>query len=60
VENLIRLESGVEENRGGAAPPYGRVSFYAGGETFIRVLSKRRPDLATDIEALFHAMLTPE
>ncbi len=61
VENLIRLESGVEENPGGGAePPFGRVSFYAGGEAFIRVLSKRQPDLATEIEALFHAMLTPE
>jgi hypothetical protein len=60
IENLIRLEKGVDENKGGAERPFGRVSFYAGGEAFIRALEERDPSLANDIKALFHTMLTPD
>jgi hypothetical protein len=39
--------------RGGLKPPYSRVSFYAGGDALIRVLTSGKEAAADDIEGLY-------
>ena len=53
VENLVKRELGMEENKGGFRQPYSRVLFYAGGEAYIEYLHKRKPNLARDLKDLF-------
>ncbi len=57
IENLVRKELGLAPNRGGRKPPFSRVTFYAGGEAFIRFLTKSQPELLTEIDRLLPAML---
>ncbi len=54
IENLIKQRLGLAENHGGATPPFSRVTFYEGGARFIATLAAAHPELATDIEQLFH------
>ncbi|GAB4126217.1 MAG: hypothetical protein Kow001_22080 [Acidobacteriota bacterium] len=56
IENLVRLELKLPTNRGGLEPPFTRVTFYAGGEAFIRFLTGSRPEWLTGIERLLEAM----
>ena len=57
IENKIRARLGIPANRGGAEPPYNRVTFYYGGELFIGYLVWKDEDLLTDVEKLFGKML---
>jgi hypothetical protein len=50
IENRIQLRLGLPENHGGSEQPFSRVAFYAGGARLIA----SHPELATDLEALFH------
>lgn len=56
IENLVKREIGLKENRGGLAPPYSRISFYAGGEAYIDYLAKNEPELTNDLRALFQKL----
>jgi hypothetical protein len=56
VENLVKRQLGLLENKGGINPPFSRVSFYAGGEAFIHYLSKREPSLVNDLPSLFNKL----
>ncbi len=55
IENRIKQHLGLPENHGGAELPFSRVTFYEGGARLIAT----HPELAGDIEALFHWMKTP-
>jgi hypothetical protein len=57
IENQIRARLDLPENQGGKSGPMNRVSFYAGGEKFIDLITEEDPSLAVDIETLFHRML---
>jgi hypothetical protein len=56
LENRMRKVVGLPENRGGENPPFNRVTFYRGGDKFIRFLERRRPGTVNDLEKLFRAM----
>jgi hypothetical protein len=56
LENQARARFDLTENRGGWAPPYDRVTFYAGGSGLIALLVKQDKDLSEDMEALFERM----
>jgi hypothetical protein len=56
VENLVKRQIGMPENKGGINPPFSRVSFYAGGEAFIHYLSRREPSLVKDLPSLFNRL----
>lgn len=56
IENRMRAVLGLPENTGGESLPYSRVTFYRGGDKFIRFLEKGRPGIADDMEKLYHAM----
>lgn len=47
----------IAVNHHGFDPPYGRVTFYAGGSSTMRLLETQEPALTHDIERLFHRML---
>jgi ADP-ribose pyrophosphatase YjhB (NUDIX family) len=55
IENRIKQRLNLPENRGGAEPPFSRVTFYEGGARLIAT----RPELAADIEALFQWIKKP-
>ncbi|GEM_PF-173378 len=55
IENRIQQRLGLEENHGGAEPPFSRVTFYEGGARLIAT----HPESATDIEALFGWIKVP-
>jgi hypothetical protein len=57
IENRIQARLGLPENHGGLQPPFNRVSFYAGGSQYLKILSSLSPGLDTDIESLFHRMI---
>jgi hypothetical protein len=57
IENEIREQVNLPKNTGGREKPFNRVSFYAGGEMYVRFLLEQNPDLKTDLPALFHRML---
>jgi hypothetical protein len=59
LENRMRLAAGLSENKGGGNPPFNRVTFYRGGDKFIRFLERRRPGIADDLEKLYRAMGGP-
>ncbi len=56
LENRMREAAGLPENKGGGTPPFGRVTFYRGGDKLIRFLEKRRPGIADDLEELYRAI----
>jgi hypothetical protein len=56
VENLVKRQLGLKENKGGIEQPYTRVLFYAGGEAYIEYLTKRKPYLVEDLSDLFHQL----
>ncbi len=57
MENKIRARLGVPANAGGSDRPYNRVTFYYGGEMFVRYLVWHDEDLLTDSKKLFSTML---
>jgi len=60
IENEIRNQVGLPENRGGKEQPFSRVSFYAGGEIYVRFLLEQDPSVETDLAALFQRMFSLE
>ena len=58
IENRLQSHLGITENHYGQQKPYNRVTFYVGGSKFIHYLIQDKPDLYTDIEKLFHQMLS--
>lgn len=54
IENRIQQHLGLDENHGGAEPPFSRVAFYEGGARLIA----SHPEMAADLEALFHWIKT--
>lgn len=56
LENASRERLGLDANHGGIQPPYSRITFYAGGDRFIRWLAARDPALVADLPRLFAAM----
>ena len=58
IENRIRWRLELGENHGGATRPFSRVTFYEGGARLIASLASSQPELATDIEKLFHTINT--
>lgn len=56
IENRIRAVLGLPENAGGEDPPYDRVTFYRGGDGYIRYLERRQPGIAADMEKLYRAI----
>jgi hypothetical protein len=56
LENRTREAAGLPENKGGGTPPFGRVTFYRGGDKLIRFLERRRPGIADDLEELYRAI----
>lgn len=57
IENLIRQKFQLEENHGGADPPFNRVSFYEGGSRIISLLLEEDKGLKDDLEGLFEKLL---
>ena len=58
MENRMRLLLGGEENNYGLEQPFHRISFYVGGASYIRFLLLSAPELETDLEGLFHRLLS--
>lgn len=58
IENKISKKLGFKENRYGSVKPFTRISFYVGGEGYIKFLTAIEPDLAIDIEKLFYKMMS--
>jgi len=58
IENRLRNELELTENRGGIDPPFTRVTFYEGGERYISLLFSQDKELEEDIEVLFQRMLS--
>ena len=56
VENLVKRQLGMKENKGGFKQPYSRVLFYAGGEAYIEYLQKRNSNLVQDLQSLFQSL----
>ena len=56
VENRVKRELSLPENKGGLQPPYSRVSFYAGGEAYINYLAETNPMLVMDLRSLFQSL----
>jgi hypothetical protein len=53
IENKIRLRYGLDPNSGGREQPYGRVTFYYGGERLMTYLSAQRGGTFPDVRELF-------
>ncbi len=53
VENHLRGQLGLTENTAGLAPPFSRVTFYAGGAAYIDLLHAHNPALVEDLRQLF-------
>jgi hypothetical protein len=60
LENEIRKRVNLPLNTGGSEKPFNRVSFYAGGEVYVRFLLDQDSALETDLAALFNRMLNRE
>jgi hypothetical protein len=56
IENKIRRRYDLEQNPGGREQPYGRVSFYYGGEGLIAYLAARHGGIFPDVGELFGEM----
>ena len=56
LENKAAARLGQPANRGGAKPPFSRVTFYAGGEALIHAFAGREPGIDKDVERLYHAI----
>ena len=59
IENRMRAALGLAENKGGEALPYSRVTFYRGGDLFIRFLEHLSPGAANDMESLYRVISGP-
>ncbi len=57
IENKLRHQLGLENNRVGRSGSLSRLAFYAGGEAYINHLLKENPSLEADLEALFSKLL---
>lgn len=53
LENHMRGVVGLPENKGGEKPPFSRVTFYRGGDLFIRFLERRTPGVSRDLNKLY-------
>jgi hypothetical protein len=53
LENEVRGRFVRPANSGGKNPPYSRVTFYAGGEAFIRMLEKKEAGSVRNLEDLY-------
>lgn len=53
LENRLRAVLGLPENKGGETPPFGRVTFYRGGDKHIRFLERRSPGATGDMKDLY-------
>jgi hypothetical protein len=60
IENKISERLGFKENRYGSVKPFTRISFYVGGEGYIKFLTAIEPDLAVEIEKLFYKMMSQQ
>jgi len=56
LENRVRAVLGLPENRGGESPPFDRVTFYRGGDKFIRFLERRHPGISNDMEKIYQTI----
>ncbi len=56
LENKMRKHLNLPENKVGRQQPFSRTVFYAGGSAYIEYLTKKNPELLTDLEALFYNM----
>ena len=56
LENRMREVAGLSENKGGANPPFNRVTFYRGGDELIRFLEWRQPGISDDLTGLYRAI----
>jgi hypothetical protein len=56
LENRVRSVLGLPENKGGESPPFDRVTFYRGGDKFIRFLERRHPGISNDMEKLYQTI----
>jgi hypothetical protein len=56
IENKLRQQLGIEYNQVGRSGALSRLSFYAGGEAYIKHLVTKCPSLNKDLEALFYKM----
>lgn len=56
LENRMRAVLGLPENKGGETPPYNRVTFYRGGDKFIRFLERRQPGIAADMKKIYRTI----
>ncbi|HSA95931.1 MAG TPA: hypothetical protein VLJ16_07765, partial [Acidobacteriota bacterium] len=53
LENAMRKAAGLPENVYGAITPYDRVTFYVGGDKFIRFLERTGSKAGKDLESLY-------
>ena len=53
LENEMRKVTGLPENMYGTITPYDRVTFYVGGDKFIRFLERAEAKGAKDLESLY-------
>ncbi len=56
VENRLQAHLGLDINNRGSEPPFSRITFYAGGATFIEALYRREPTAVNDLMKLFNQM----
>lgn len=56
IENKIRLRYSLEPNLAGREQPYGRVTFYYGGEKLMLYFSAQRGGIFPDVTELFGEM----
>lgn len=53
LENKMRGLLALPENKGGGVAPFTRVTFYRGGDLYIRFLERATPGAAKDMEKLY-------
>ncbi|MEJ2615710.1 MAG: hypothetical protein P8Z35_12185 [Ignavibacteriaceae bacterium] len=57
IENKIRRRYNLNENTFGSEKPYNRITFYYGGEKYIKSLINNNPVLFSSMKDLFYTML---
>lgn len=58
VENKVKQELNMQENKKGLEQPFSRVSFYAGGEAYINYLFSQEKSMVQDLSLLFQTILS--
>lgn len=53
LENRMRSVVGLPENKNGENAPYDRVTFYVGGDKFVRFLGRLERGTSRDLESLY-------